>query len=763
MMMMRMMLTGFAHCHSQQFTNLKNSAFNLSVSLSVSRPHFLSLCLSYFSSLTSNSKNKISNKNKIKSNNGCRNIKIAKNPPKRRQQKPTFSSQKTRTSRKLARLINTKPWSDDLESSLSSLSPSPFTKTTVLQTLRQIRTPTKALKFFNYTQQLGYSHDQQSYFLMLEILGKARNLNAARNFLYSIEKKSGGSVKLKDCFFNSLIRSYGNAGLFQESIKLFSTMKSIGVSPSVVTFNSLLSILLKRGRTNMARNVYDEMLKTYGVTPDAYTFNILIRGFCMNSMVDEGFVFFKEMSRLKCDPDVVTYNTLVDGLCRAGKVNIAHNVLKGMCKKSLVVNPNVVTYTTLIRGYCMKKDIPRALNVFEEMVIKGLKPNRITYNTIIQGLCEVQNLEKIKEVLEGAAGREEFVPDTCTFNTLISAHCNAGNIDESLEVFKKMSQLKVQPDSATYSPLLRSLCQQGNFKRAEELFDELSEKEILLCGEGSKPLVAAYNPIFEYLCANGKTKKAERVFRQLFKRGTPDPLSFKILILGHCKEGTYEAGFDLLVLMLRRDYVPDFETYQSLIEGLLHKGDPILAHKILEKMLKSSHIPKASDFHVLLQELLKKDSAQEAASVLVMMLHKKVRQNINLSTGAIRLLLIQGLRDKAFEVLGLIYENGYSVNMEELIRFLSQRKKFQDAQKMLLFSLDKDHEVDVEICGKVLNDLCKSHRVSEAFELYYALVEKGKQLDLLCLEDLRVGLEAEGKSKEAEFLLKRIKERATAI
>jgi pentatricopeptide repeat protein len=81
--------------------------------------------------------------------------------------------------------------------------------------------------------------------MMLEILGHHRNLNAARNFLFSIEKRSDRAVKLEDRFFNSLIRSYGQAGLFQESIKLFSMMKSLGVSPLVVLFNSLLSVLLK--------------------------------------------------------------------------------------------------------------------------------------------------------------------------------------------------------------------------------------------------------------------------------------------------------------------------------------------------------------------------------------------------------------------------------------------------------------------------------------------------------------------------------------
>ncbi|XP_059627839.1 pentatricopeptide repeat-containing protein At1g02060, chloroplastic-like [Cornus florida] len=665
------------------------------------------------------------------------------------------SSTKTKRARKMARLINDNPWSADLESSLSSLSPS-LSKTTVLQTLQLIRTPSKALYFFNWIHQKGFSHNDQSYFMMIEILGRNRNLNAARNFLFSIEKNSGGTVKLEDKYFNSLIRSYGRAGLFQESIKVFTKMKSIGISPSVVTFNSLLSILLRRGRTTMALKVYDEMLVTYGVTPDTYTFNILIRGFCMNSMVDEGFRFFKEMSNYKCEPDVITYNTLVDGLCRSGKVKIAQNVVRGMLKKSSNLNPNVVTYTTLIRGYCAKQGITEALDVFKEMVDRGLKPNRITYNTLIQGLCEAQELDKIKEIFEGTVGGGEFAPDTCTFNTLMNAHCRAGNLDEALKVFEKMAELRVQLDSATYSVLIRSLCQRGDFVRAEELFNKLAEKEILLHAVGCTPLVAAYNPMFEYLCKNGKTKNAEVVFRQLMKRGIQDPPSYKTLIMGHCREGTFQAGYDLLVLMLRRDFVPDVQTYESLIDGLLQKGDPTLAHQTTEKMLKSSHLPKTSTFHSVLTELVKKGCAHVAASFVMLMLERKIRQNIELSTDTVRLLFKSGSWDKGFEIVGSLYENGYMVKIEELIVFLCKGKKLLEARQMLLFSLEKDQKVDIDICSTVVTDLCKGSRIKEAFSLYYELLEKGIQPPLSCLEDLRHTLEVKGRTKEAEFVAKRM-------
>lgn len=664
---------------------------------------------------------------------------------------------KSKKARTMARIINSTPWSAQLESSLSTLVQPCLSQTTVLRTLRLLKTPSKALHFFHWAYRTGFTHTPQTYLFMLQFLCTARNFNTARNFLLSIPKKSNGSVKLEDKHFNCLIRAFGEAGIFKESLKVFQSMKSIGVSPSVVTFNSLFFILLKRGRCGIAFELYDEMLKTYGVKPDLYSFNTLIRGFCMNSMIDEGFRFFKEMEKFQCKPDVITYNTIVDGLCRTGKVKTAHNVMKGMLKKGSDLMPNVVTYTTLIRGYCGKQEIDQALNVFEEMMVQGLKPNEITYNILLRGLCEARRLEKIKEILkEFSEGNGGFVPDACTFNTLINAHCNAGNLTEGMKIFRKMLELKVQPDSVTYSMLIRGFCKTGDFKKAELLFQELSEKELLLNNDGSTPLVASYNPMFKYLCENGGTEKADRVFRQLMRRGTQDVSTFKTLIMGHCRDGTPKAGHQLLAFMLRRDFMPDLETYESLIQTLLEKGEAILAHDTLEKMLKSSHFPGTSTFHRILTELINNDCSGESFSLVMLMLEKSIRQNIKLSTGTARLLFKIGSRDKAFETVTCLYKNGYTVNMEELIIFLCEKNKLLEAHEMLLFGLRYGQRINLSLCSGVLVSLCKIGGVSEAFELYYELLEQGVQLPVSCLEDLRTALEAKGRLKEAEFVSKKI-------
>ncbi|KAL1217139.1 Pentatricopeptide repeat-containing protein [Cardamine amara subsp. amara] len=666
-------------------------------------------------------------------------------------------SGKSKLARSMARAVNSNPWSDEVESSLSSLYPSEcISRTTVLQTLRLIKIPVDGLRFFDWVSNKGFSHKDQSFFLMLEFLGRARNLNVARNFLFSIEKRSNGCVKLEDRYFNSLIRSYGNAGLFHESVKLFETMKKMGISPSVVTFNSLLSILLKRGRTGMAHDVFDEMRRTYGVTPDSYTFNILIRGFCKNSMVDEAFRIFKEMEPYQCHPDVVTYNTIIDGLCRAGKVRIAHNLLNGMMKKATDLHPNIVSYTTLVRGYCMKQQVDEALFVFHELLSRGLKPNAVTYNTLIKGLSEAHRYDEIKDILSGRDTFTTFAPDACTFNILIKAHCDAGHLDAAMKVFQEMVNMNLHPDSASFSGLIRTLCLRNEFDRAETLFNELLEKEVLLGKDGCKPLAAAYNPMFEYLCANGKTKQAEKCFRQLMKRGAQDPPSYRTLIMGHCKEGNFKAAYDLLVLMLRREFVPDLETYELLVDGLLKIGEAVLAHDTLQKMLRSSYLPVATTFHSVLAELVKRKCANESFGLVRLMLEKRIRQNIDFSTHAVRLLFSSGQKEKAFLIVRLLYDNGYLVKMEELLDFLCENRKLLDAHRLVLFCKEKSQMVDIGTCNTVIEGLCKQKRHSEAFSLYKEMVELGNHQQLSCHVVLRNALEAAGKCEELHFVSKRM-------
>lgn len=288
-----------------------------------------------------------------------------------------------------------------------------------------------------------------------------------------------------------------------------------------------------------------------------------------------------------------------------------------------------------------------------------------------------------------------------------------------------MMELRVRHDSASYSIVTRTLCENGEFGRAEELVDSLLEKEVLKKRGGCVPLIAYYNPVFKYLCENGKAKKARLLFGQLLDiRSKVDFLAFKTLILGHCKEGDFEEGYELVLSMLKRDLMPDSECYIAVIDGFMQKGRMKSAWEALHRMLNSGLRPSTSTFHSVLLGLLKKDGcAKEAADLIEIMLERKIRQNVDLSTNLIGVLFKSDLNGRAYKITKHLYDNGYYIKMEKLIATLCEDKKFIDAAEFSLFSLRKRHELGVAVHSQVLDGLCSDRRTSEAFQLFYELIE----------------------------------------
>lgn len=352
-----------------------------------------------------------------------------------------------------------------------------------------------------------------------------------------------------------------------------------------------------------------------------------------------------------------------------------------------------------------------------------------------------------------------FKPDTCTFNCLIAAYCNMGCYSDALKVFERMTEIQVDLDSATYSTLIRGFCENGEFGRAEELIDELLKKEVLRRRGGCVPLVAAYNPMFNYLCHNGKADKARKVLQHLLdNKAKFDLVAFKTVILGYCKEGKFEEGYELLVSMSKRDLVPDAEIYQILINGFLQKEKIDFAWQVLRKMFNSRHRPSTYVFHLVLMGMVKKRKyTKECGDLVIVMLERSVRPNIDLSTKVVENLFRSDLNDEAFKIVKLLYEKGYRLNMEEVVVSLCKSQKCLEAREMLLFSLEKSEKINNDVYATVVSDLCSKGKALEAFDLFYEINETGcASIDSSCLCALKVALENGERMNEAEFVAKQI-------
>ncbi|KAL4185064.1 hypothetical protein AMTRI_Chr10g228750 [Amborella trichopoda] len=74
-----------------------------------------------------------------------------------------------------------------------------------------------------------------------------------------------------------------------------------------------------------------------GLTPNVVTYNTLMNTLFKRNKVEEALALHKEMGKIGCQPDVVTYRTLLDGLCKDERMDEAMSLLEEIYRNADVV------------------------------------------------------------------------------------------------------------------------------------------------------------------------------------------------------------------------------------------------------------------------------------------------------------------------------------------------------------------------------------------------------------------------------------------
>ncbi|KAG5571042.1 hypothetical protein H5410_060808 [Solanum commersonii] len=112
-------------------------------------------------------------------------------------------------------------------------------------------------------------------------------------------------------------------------------MKHLRLCPTIITFNTLISALVKYPFTHslfLCNDLYNDALKL-GLVPTTITINILIKGYCLVYKYNDANQLLNRMSEFGYVPDNVTYNTILDGLCEKGRLNEVRDLLLAMKEK----------------------------------------------------------------------------------------------------------------------------------------------------------------------------------------------------------------------------------------------------------------------------------------------------------------------------------------------------------------------------------------------------------------------------------------------
>ncbi|XP_052195272.1 pentatricopeptide repeat-containing protein At2g17525, mitochondrial [Diospyros lotus] len=497
---------------------------------------------------------------------------------------------------------------DEMPSSIGS-PPDEDIFVTIVRGLGRARMICEVIKVLDLVSKFEKGPSLKLFNSILDVLVK-EDIDLAREFYR--KKMMGCGVQGDEYTFGILMKGLCLTNRIDEGFKLLSVMKSRGMTPNTVIYNTLLHALCKNGKVGRARSLMNEIVK-----PNEVTFNILISAYCREENLVQALVLLEKSFSNEFVPDVitvtkiievlcndgrvaeavevlerveskgstvdvVTYNTLIKGFCRIGKVKLAVRFLQEMEIKGCL--PNVDTYNAFIRGFCESRMLDSALDMFHEMKMAGISWNFMTYDTLINGLCSVGRVGdgfKILELMEESKGGSRGC--ISPYNGVIYGLYRENRLDEAFEVLTKMG--KLFPRAVDRSSKILGFCEEGSIKDAKRVYDQMTE-------EGGIPSALVYASLIHGLCRQGCVKEAFELMNEMVSRGyVPVASTFNLLINGLCQQSKGGSAFKLMEDIVRRGFLPNLGSYSPLVDAFCRKGDLQKALSLVQQMLDEGIIP----------------------------------------------------------------------------------------------------------------------------------------------------------------------------
>ncbi|CAI9781012.1 unnamed protein product [Fraxinus pennsylvanica] len=277
----------------------------------------------------------------------------------------------------------------------------------------------------------------------------------------------------EEAFLASLIRSYGVAGMFENALKTFDEMNSLGTPRSSLSFNALLTACVHSKLFDRVPTYFSEIPAKNGFSPDKFSFGILIKAYCEMGSPEMAIEKLSEMEEKGIEVTPVTFTTILHGLYKKGRSEEAERFWdERVTKKGCV--PDVGAYNVRLM-HIHGGEVEGVTRLIDEMCNAGIKPDAISYNYLMTCYCKNGMMDEAKKVYD-ELGSKCCNPNTTTFRTLVFHLCEQGRYVTGYKVFKESVKLHKIPDFNTLKYLAEGLAKNGHTNELKAMIRTMNKK-----------------------------------------------------------------------------------------------------------------------------------------------------------------------------------------------------------------------------------------------------------------------------------------------
>ncbi|XP_020596772.1 pentatricopeptide repeat-containing protein At2g38420, mitochondrial-like isoform X1 [Phalaenopsis equestris] len=207
------------------------------------------------------------------------------------------------------------------------------------------------------------SPSPSAYSFVIKYVARRRLFSQIPAILHHLEHEE--QLEVPEKVFLGLIQHYGKANMLKDAMNIFFRIPKFRCTPSVLSLNSLLSILCKKKEGLVL--IQDVLMKTpeMNIHLEATTFHILIRALCKIGKVGSALELLKAMHLDESYPEGKLYSVVLSSLCEHAGAKDILTFLEDMRNAGHL--PTALEYNSVIDVLVKEGKVNHAYSLLEHL------------------------------------------------------------------------------------------------------------------------------------------------------------------------------------------------------------------------------------------------------------------------------------------------------------------------------------------------------------------------------------------------------------
>lgn len=259
---------------------------------------------------------------------------------------------------------------------------------------------------------------------------------------------------------NQILHKFSQLSLSDDVVQWFQDFRNAEIQLDSIAYDAVILALTRLNQTDKALGVFNDM-KTRDISPSIFTYNCLLS--CLGAStrpdrIQKAFAIFQSMTFAGVvEPDAVTFNTLISICARSGKWDLVMNLVEMMDERN--ISRDVITYTSMIISCEKTKDWRTAVELLSEMNERGITPNEITFAIVIKACIKGYKCDMALKMVDFMLSKK-LQPTSSTVENILGSCRQRTDWKSALELIEKLRHSDVTPASSAYTTAIE-LCQKA--------------------------------------------------------------------------------------------------------------------------------------------------------------------------------------------------------------------------------------------------------------------------------------------------------------